>query len=118
MSINCNCNNNGFYNPFVHRLVSATAGTSLTLTVTNSTNIADEEPFFFSANANISNLIPAAPLPVEIEINGAAVPLWNKYGIQIQSNEIPRKARGYYSADETTPHVILITTPVTNDFLF
>ena len=111
MSLNCNCNNK-FYNPFAHRLVSATAGTSLVLTVTNSTNIADEEPFWFYANGSISNLIPAAPLPVEIEINGVAVPLWNKYGVQIQSNEIPRKAKGYYLENSGTPHVILITTPV------
>jgi hypothetical protein len=112
MTCSCNCNNK-FYNPFAHRLVTATAGTTLVLTVTNNTNIADEEPFAFYANGSISSLIPAAPLPVEIEINGAAVPLWNKYGVQIQSNEIPRKAFGYYSADATTPHVILITTPIT-----
>lgn len=119
MSMNCNCNcNNGFYNPFAHRLITATAGATLVLTVTDSTNIADEEPFWFYANANIGSLIPAAPIPVEIEINGVAVPLWDKYGTQIQSNEIPRRARGYFADNGGTPHVILITTPVTNDFLF
>lgn len=118
MSLNCNCNNNRFCNPFAHRLLSATAGTTLVLTVTNSTNIADEEPFWFYANGSINSLIPAAPLPVEIEVNGAVIPLWNKYGVQIQSNEIPRKAKGYYSENGGTPHVILNTTPITNDFIF
>lgn len=106
---NCNCNN--FYNPFAHRLLTATAtATAVELTVTNSTNIADETPFWFYANANIVS-VPAEPLPVTIEINGTQIPLWNKYGVQILSNQIPRRARGYYSENDGTPHVILVDTP-------
>ena len=115
---NCNkrCNNTTF-----HRLVSAAVSNStLVLTVDHDTNIADEEPFIFKGNltVKIGNLITGAPIPVGININGATIPVWNKFGVQIQSNEVPKFARGYYAENDGTPHVILLTTPVTNDFLF
>jgi hypothetical protein len=47
-----------------------------------------------------------------VEVAGTQVPLQNKYGVQILSSAIPRKAFGYYS-EETAPHVILINTPET-----
>mgnify|MGYP006958181972 CR=1 FL=1 len=116
MSTNCNCNN-GIYNPYIHRLVSATAGTTLVLNVTDSTNIGEREFFDFTANAKISDLISGAPLPVEITINGANVPLWNCIGEQIQSNEIPPRANGFYTTGGTTPHVIFFTTPRINRYI-
>lgn len=105
---NCTCNGSRFY----HRVVTATAGTSLELTTTNSSNVNDKDPYYFQANARVISSLPATPLPVTVEINGNFVPLWDKYDVQILSSAIPRKAFGYYS-EETTPHVGLINTPVT-----
>lgn len=111
MSCNCNINTcNG--NRFFHRVIGATAGTSFELTTTNSDNINDKDPYNFIANAWFIQTLPDTPLPVTVEVNGAQVPLWNKYGVQILSSAIPRKAFGYYS-EEATPHVILINTPET-----
>jgi hypothetical protein len=105
---NCTCNGSRFY----HRVITATAGTSLELTTTNSDNINDKDPYYFQANARAISNLPTTPLPVTVLINGTFVPLLDKYGVQILSSAIPRKAFGYYS-EETTPHVGLINTPQT-----
>lgn len=111
MSCNCNsCTCNG--NRFFHRVITSTAGATLALTTTNSDNINDKDPYYFSINANVLNGLPKTPVPVTVEVNGTQVPLWNKYSVQILSSAIPRKAFGYYS-EETTPHVGLINTPQT-----
>lgn len=108
----CNCNSNCTGSRFVHRVITATAGTSFELVTTNSDSINDKDPYYFRANARFINNLPATALPVTVDVNGTQVPLWNKYGIQIVSSAIPRKAFGYYS-EETTPHVILVNTPET-----
>ena len=82
--------------------------TDLELTVTNSTDIGNLSPFILIMNKSVS--VPAAPLPVTVNVNGAKVPLYNKYSIQIQSNRIPRRAVGAY-VDAEDPYVILFTTP-------
>ena len=106
--MNCNCNRNRFY----HRVLSSTAGANLELTTTFSDNINDKDPYKFFANRTIVGQLPDPAVAVTVEVNGVQVPLWNKYGVQILSSAIPRRAFGYYS-EETTPHVILITTPET-----
>lgn len=103
----CNCNNCG--SRFSHRVTGITAGA---ITTTNSNQINDKDPYRFYANAWVANNLPETAIAVTVEVNGAQVPLWNKYGVQIETSAIPRKAFGYYS-EETTPHVILITTPET-----
>lgn len=102
----CNCNR------FYHRVVTATVGGTLALTTTNADNINDKDPYYFIANAQMVSSLPDVAVPVTVEVNGAQVPLWDKYGVQVQSSAIPRKAFGYYS-EEPTPHVILINTPET-----
>ena len=101
----CNCNGNRF----VHRVTGITVGA---ITTTNSNNINDKDPYRFIANACILNNLPDVPVAVTVEVNGAQVPLWDKYGVQILTSAIPRKACGYYS-EEPTPHVILVNTPET-----
>jgi hypothetical protein len=104
----CNCRNcQG--NRFIHRVTGITDGA---ITTTNSNLINDKDPYKFFANACILNNLPDTPVAVTVEVNGAQVPLQNKYGVQIETNAIPRKAYGYYSA-EPTPHVILVNTPET-----
>jgi hypothetical protein len=115
MTCNCNCGNSCGTctgSRFAHRVVGATAGANFELTTTNSDNINDKDPYKFFANARIINNLPDTPLSVTVEVNGAQVPVWNKYGEQLLSSAIPRKAFGYYSATPT-PHVILINTPET-----
>ena len=101
----CNCNGNRF----VHRVTGITAGA---ITTTNSNNINDKDPYRFIANACILNNLPDTSVAVTVEVNGVQVPLWDKYGVQILTSAIPRKASGYYS-EEPTPHVILVNTPET-----
>lgn len=101
----CNCNGNRF----VHRVTGITAGA---ITTTNSNNINDKDPYRFIANACILNNLPDTPVAVTVEVNGVQVPLWDKYGIQITTSSIPRRACGYYS-EEPTSHVILVNTPET-----
>ena len=108
----CNCGSscgNCASNRFAHRVVTITEGA---LTTTNSDNINDKDPYRFYANRTIVGQLPDPAVAVTVEVNGTQVPLWNKYGVQILSSAIPRRAFGYYS-EETTPHVILINTPET-----
>lgn len=117
----CNCNN-VFNNPFVHWVIadgSTVSATAVELAVTNSTNIADHEQFHFRANNNVINLagVTGAPVPVTININSTALQLWDKYGEQILSNQIPKRAFGYVSLESTTPHVILLNTPKENYYV-
>lgn len=112
MTCNCNCGNgcgncNG--SRFAHRVVTITDGA---ITTTNSDNINDRDPYKFFANRNIVGSLPEPATEVTVEVNGEQVPLWNKYGVQILTSAIPRRAFGYYS-EEDTPHVILINTPET-----
>lgn len=100
---NCqSCNN-------VHYVTSVTDNTdSVNLTVTNSTDIGNLTPFILVMNRNVS--VPTAPVPVTVNINGANVPVYNKYSIQIKSNRIPRRAVGAY-VENGSNYVILFTTP-------
>lgn len=107
----CNCGNSCGCtgNRFAHRVTGITDGA---LTTTNSNQINDKDPYKFFANACILNNLPDTAVAVTVEVNGTQVPLWDKYGIQITTSNIPRRAFGYYS-EEPTPHVILINTPET-----
>ena len=106
--------------PYVHIVETATyvAGTSLTLTVTNSTNVGDGDIFIFRCPVTVRDNITGVPVPVYANINGVAtIPVRNKFGQQIQSDRVPKRAFGYYISDsqaaEPNPYVILVTTPPT-----
>ena len=93
----------------VHYVTSVTDNTSsIDLVVSNSTDIGNLDPFILIMNKNVS--VPTAPVPVTVNVNGASIPLYNKYSIQIQSNRIPRRSVGAYVEAED-PYVILFTTP-------
>ena len=104
--------------PYVHIVETATyvAGTSLTLTVTNSTNVGDGDVFIFRCPVTVRDNITGVPVPVFANINDVAtIPLKNKFGQQIWSDRVPKRAFGYYIADSQAetpaPYVILVTTP-------
>lgn len=104
----CNCNN-------VHKVQTATvSGSNLVLAVTNSTNISSLDCFKLLVCKNIGATVTTAPIPVQITINGTAVALNNKYGVQIYSNELPCRKMycGSYVVPSTgSPYVILFNTP-------
>jgi len=104
--------------PYLHIVETASyvAGTSLTLTVTSSTNVGDGDIFIFRCPVTVRDNITFAPVPTFVEINGVSnIPLKNKFGQQIKSDRVPKRAFGYYIADSEAetpePYVILVTTP-------
>lgn len=104
--------------PYLHIVETATyvAGTSLTLTVTSSTNVGDGDAFIFRCPVTVRDNVTGVPVPVFININGVAtIPLKDKFGQQILSDRVPKRAFGYYIADSQAstpaPYVILVTTP-------
>lgn len=111
--MSCNCNDNcGNGNRFVHIALTVATATNYEITTSNNDNINDKDPYILRVNQRIINGLPSTPLATTIGVNGTQVPLLNKYGVQILSSAIPKRAFGYYS-EETTPHVILINTPET-----
>jgi hypothetical protein len=97
---------------FTHRVISGTDGTNFALITTNSDNINDRDPYFFTANQCFIQNLPTTPLPVTVLVNGTQVPVWDKYDAQILSSAIPKDAVGVYT-EEQTPHVSLNDTPET-----
>ena len=99
-----------YYNThFVETVVNA--GTTLQINTTNDTNISTLTPYYFKRTAEIAD-VTTAPIPVTVGVNGSYVPLNNKYGQQIMSDKIPRRAVGMYIVPTTgDPYVILLTTP-------
>lgn len=96
----CNCN--------LHR------GTNLTaegvLTVTNPNNISNFDDFNLVICLNPNNIITGAPVPYQITVNGANVPVWDMWGYPIYTNRLcPRKVyRGkYVSGTGITTHITL-----------
>ena len=99
-----------YYNTHFVELAT-NAGTSLQLSTTNDSNISNLTPYYFKRTAEI-NVVPTAPIPVTVGVNGSFVPLNNKYGEQIYSDKVPRRAVGMYIVPTTgDPYVILLTTP-------
>jgi len=104
--------------PYLHIVETAayTAGTSVNLTVTSSNNVGDGDVFFFRCPVTIRDNIITTPVPVFLTINGvSSVILKNKFGKQILSDRVPKRAFGYYIADTESetpaPYVILLNTP-------
>lgn len=104
--MNCRCN------PNFHVATSLT--TAGLLTVTNSTNIANLDPFVFVLAVNPNNIITGAPVDYTMTINGATVNLLNRYGQPISTDRLLPRRRylGRYIVPATgTPYVILLDTP-------
>ena len=103
--------------PYLHIVETAayTAGTSVNLTVTSSNNVGDGDIFIFRCPVTVRDNIITTPVATFVTINGSNVPLKDKFGKQIQSDRIPKRAFGYYIADSESetpaPYVILVTTP-------
>lgn len=99
-------------NPNVHRATALT--TAGVLTVTNSTNIANLDPFVLILCVNPDNIITTAPVDYSITVNGVAIALKNRLGLPISTDRLrPRRPyNGYYVVPATGgPYVILLDTP-------
>ena len=99
-----------------HRVVTVTnTGTTIELSLTESTNIGDMERFNVICRKPVSALVTTAPLPVTAVINGTAIPVRNVYGQPLLSNVVPwGLTRGKYIIDNSgeTPETYLwLDTP-------
>ena len=102
----CNCN------PNVHKVVSMT--TAGVLTVTNPNNISNLDPFILIMCINPDNVIAGAPVNLELTINGAQVPLKNRFGLPISSDRLLPRRRyfgNYIVPTGGDAYVILLDTP-------
>ena len=96
-----------------HRVFDITAtDTNLILSVSNSTNIGDNERFKFyfpkSLKGAIGANITGAPLPVLVTVNGVEVQLIDTNGQAVLSNRVPIRSDGRYIVPATgEPYVLL-----------
>lgn len=105
----CNCRQ---FNHYLESVASTT--TNVVLTVSSDTNISSLEPFnIITGDRRISDSVTGAPLPVQVNVNGTAVALLNRYSLPVLSNRVPQRSKGTYVVPTTTgdPYVILHTTP-------
>ena len=104
--MNCDCN--------LHRVTGLTqTATNVQMTVTNSTNISNLDRFDLVLCVNPSTVVTGGPLAFSINVNGAEVPLRNKYGLPISSDRLNMRKRycGAYVNDGTNAWVVLFNTP-------
>ena len=93
------------------------AGTSIQLTLTNSTDIGDLERFNLVVCRAISDVVTGDPIPVTATINGiAAIPLKNAFGQPLMSNVIPygRTCGSFVMGGDTTTadaSYVILKTP-------
>lgn len=92
-----------------------TAGTSLVVQTTNSTNISSLQDFCFvlPCNIDVSATVTGVPVNVYMNINGTNYPLYNKYHLPVTSNHLFRRKlyRGWFVANGTTAWVELADLP-------
>ena len=77
------------------------------------TGIADTQRFCFRLCQSIP--ATASDLPVQLTVNGVAVPLWNRFGNPVLGSDLKTRVnyKGFYGA--STPHVISYTLPLTRE---
>lgn len=79
------------------------------LTVTNATNVGNFDKFFLVLTICPDAVITTAPVAYTVTINGAAVPIVDKWGYPITTDRLcPRTCyKGRY-IENATPHVTLL----------
>lgn len=93
--------------PYVHRTSAITA--TGVLTVSNSTNVGNFDPFCLIVTIDPSAVIVGAPVATTITINGTAVPLVDIWGYPITTDILQTrcKFRGKY-IENATPHITVV----------
>lgn len=95
---NCKC--------ILHKVQTASAGeTNIVLSFSTPLSANNKDPFNFVICTSLPST--ATPVPVLITVNGTNVPLLNKFGNPVYSNEV-RKRTPYYGffGSQSTAHVI------------
>lgn len=95
---------------YFHCANSVTVGTDvITLNFENGATASDQTRFCFKLCQTIPDT--AMTFPVQLTVNGTAIPLWNKYGNPVVASDlVPYKLiNGYYGA--TDAHVIATNIP-------
>lgn len=99
---------------YLHKVtdITVTAGTSVTLGFDTLVTVVNTERVCIK----ICKAVPESGynLPVLATVNGATVPVWNKYGNPMTGDELSKCKlyKGYYGAN--TPHIILTNEPGCN----
>ncbi len=90
--------------PYVHRTSAITAAG--VLTVSNSTNVGNFDPFCLIVTIDPSAVITGVPVATTITINGTAVPLVDIWGYPITTDilQMRCKFKGRY-IENATPHI-------------
>lgn len=93
--------------PYLHKTTALSAAGLLT--VTNSDNIGNFERFCLVLTICPNAVITGAAVDYTITINGAAVPVWDKWGNPITTDRLNTRTlyKGRY-IEGTTPHLTLI----------
>lgn len=107
------------YNPNFHVVTALTPDpaetpTALVMTITNPGNISNLQPFELILARNPYSVITGDPVPFNVTVNGAQVPLLNKYSLPIYSNRLNMRKRyfgAYVVPEGGDPYVILWNTP-------
>lgn len=102
----CNCN------PNFHKSTALTADG--VMSVTNSNNVANLDPFFLVLTINPNTVITGTPVDYSITVNGANIALKNRLGLPISTDRLRRRRlyEGRYVVPSTGgPYVILLDTP-------
>lgn len=96
-----NCFNNCC--PFFHKTTGLVVENNiLVISATNSTNIADRDYFCLVLCQKPSSVVTGDPIPVQINVNGVNIPVFNKYSIQMTSREL----QDYYRCKITGHYVV------------
>ena len=96
----CNCSH-------LHKTTAlSTAGL---LTVTNPNNVGNYDPFCLILTICPNAVITGAAVAYTVTVNGAAVPIWDRWGYPITTDKLSTRTlyKGRY-IESATPHVTLM----------
>lgn len=101
----CNCCQ------YLHKTTAlSTAGL---LTVTNSTNIGNFDPFCLLLTINPNNVITTSPVAYTVTVNGTAIPIVDIWGYPVMTDRLKTRKvyKGRYIVNSTGAHITLINVP-------
>lgn len=100
--MSCNCCEH------IHKTTGlSTAGL---LTVTNSTNVGNFDPFCLVLTINPNSVITGVPVDYTVTVNGTAIPIVDKWGYPITSDRLKTRTlyRGRYVITTAGAHITLL----------
>lgn len=110
----CNCNNNSIFRSIVKNVALNTAGTILVLTPENDLEPVNENKVGFIVTASVPGAGMA--LPATIVVNGASVPIYDRFGNIVYGSNIRTRFeyKGFYGTNGAgnTAHIQLVNYPL------